>query len=142
VKTQEQIVKDTFIQYSDAFAKLDPKALVPFYYQPAILIDSNNIASFKSEAEILAVLTPLIEGLKKVGYDHSETDQLTAKLLSKNTALVSGIGTRLKKDGSKLGQFGFTYTLRKTDTDWKIIAGIIHETETALQLEGKGFYGS
>ncbi len=134
MNTEEQIVKDAFIQYSDAFAKLDPNALLPFYHQPAILIDSERVFSVKSEAEILAILTPMIEGLKKVDYDHSETDQLSAKLLNKNTALVSGIGTRLKKDGSELGKFGFTYTMRKTDTDWKIIAGIIHDTETVLEL--------
>lgn len=77
----------------------------------------------------------MIAGLEKDNYDHSETDQLSTKLLSKNTALVSGIGTRLKKDGSELEKFGFTYTMRKTDTDWKIIAGIIHDTEAVLLVE-------
>lgn len=135
MNTEEQIVKDTFIKYSDSFAMLDPNVLLPFYHQPAILIDSERVFSVNNEAEIMAILTAIIDDLKKADYDHSETDNLTAKLLSKNTALVSGIGTRFKKDGSELGKFGFTYTMRKIDTDWKIIAGIIHDVETILELE-------
>ncbi len=132
---EKQCVKETFKQYSDSFALLDPQALVPFYHLPAILIDSKQVFSVNSEAEILGILTPMIEGLKHIGYTHSEITNLNAKLLSDNTALVSGIGIRFKKDGNELGKFGFTYTLRKTDQGWKIIAGIIHDTDKALSLE-------
>ena len=132
---EQQLVKDTFTQYSNAFAKLDPKALVPFYHKPAILIDPSRIFSVNSEEEILKILTPLIEDLKRLDYERSETTHLGAKLLSENTALVSGIGIRIKKDETELAKFGFTYTLRKADGEWKIIAGVIHNIETVLQLE-------
>ncbi len=60
------------------------------------------------------------------------------KMLSHNTAIVSGSATRFKRDEAtasevELERIGVAYTFRKDqDNVWKMIAGIIHDPETAI----------
>jgi hypothetical protein len=53
--------------------------------------------------------------------------------------IFSGSAIRWKKEGeteTELERFGFTYTLRRDEKDgiWKIITGITHDPDRAIDL--------
>jgi hypothetical protein len=54
--------------------------------------------------------------------------------MSEDIALVSVSRVRYKTDGSELEQLGETYTFRKTEKDWKIVAAMVHDPDTVLRL--------
>lgn len=139
--TDKDLVTDAFINYSKTFEKIvadnDPKDIIPFFHIPAILIaPEQDPVLLASETNIIVVFDKLIQQLKAAGFDHSKLNTISTKLLSPTEGLVSGTATRYKDKAEKniLQEFGFTYTLRKTDQEWKIIAGIIHDQTTALKF--------
>ena len=66
-------------------------------------------------ADVEALLTQVMEGLKARGYARSELMDLHVKQMNGNTALVSVSRVRYATDGRELERFGETYTLRKTE---------------------------
>ena len=78
-----------------------------------------------------------MDSLRERKFTRSELDvnNLSAKMLSENIAIVSGSAIRYKKDQPtdaevELERIGVTYTFRKVDdkdNPWKIICGIIHD---------------
>lgn len=130
--------KARFIEYLQAFNKLDANLIPSFFYLPSMLITPAIIAPpMTTIAEVEAVFTPFMADLKHRGFSKSELISLSEKQLSDNTVIFSGSAIRYKKDGeieTELEDLGFTYTLRLdyTDDTWKIIMGIIHDFETAI----------
>ena len=61
-------------------------------------------------ADVEALLTQVMEGLKARSYVRSELMDLHVKQMSGNTALVSFSRVRYATDGRELEQFGKTYT--------------------------------
>lgn len=137
-----EAVKAQFIEYSKVFNKLDPKLILPFFAVGSILITTGVVATMTTEQEVESVFTQFMGLLKKQNFTHSEldVDNLSAKMLSDNIAIVSGSAIRYKKDPKtgaevELEQIGVTYTFRKDKDDvWKIVSGIIHKPENAIAL--------
>lgn len=131
----ESAVLETFRDYTEAFRKLDPKALLPFYHYPALVIDKDEKPKILIHPIIgLIGLSGLMRDLRKKGYGYSKLHELSAKQVSENVAIVSGTAARHRKDDTEIEKIGFTYTLRKSSKAWKIVVGIIHDTETFLTL--------
>ena len=131
----ESTVIETFRDYTEAFRKLDPKALLPFYHYPALVIDKDKGPKILIHPIIGFIgFSNVLRDLRKQGYGYSKLHELSAKQLSKNVVIVSGTATRCRKDDTKIEDIGFTYTLQKTLKGWKIVVGIIHNTETFLTL--------
>lgn len=55
---------------------------------------------------------------------------LQVNQLSDNQGLVVGVAKRFNQADEEMEHFGFTYTLREVEGNWKIIAGVLHEPET------------
>ena len=53
-------------------------------------------------------------------------------ILAPNVAVVSGRGVRYMADGSVMGEFGWTYTLLKNDTGWRMVSIYSHDPKKAL----------
>lgn len=135
-------VTNTFLQYSQTFEKLvaenNPSLILPFLHLPSILIaPGQEPVLMTSEEAVKQVFSQLIKQLKDYGFDHSKLNSLSTKILSDKEGMVSGTATRYKnkEETEILQEFGFTYTLRNTGSEWKIIMGIIHDTETALNFD-------
>ena len=132
--------KTKFIEYLQAFNKLNPSLIPPFFYLPSLLITPKIVASpMIAEEEVKAVFTPFMADLKHQGFSKSELLSLSEKILRETIAIFSGSAIRYKKEGeteTELEKLGFTYTLRldNKDNTWKIIVGIIHAPESAIAL--------
>jgi hypothetical protein len=53
-------------------------------------------------------------------------------ILAPNVAVVSGKGVRYMADGSVMGEFGWTYTLLKNDSGWRMVSIYSHDPKKAL----------
>ncbi|GAB4385138.1 MAG: hypothetical protein Kow00121_49710 [Elainellaceae cyanobacterium] len=131
-----QAVLNTFQEYATTFEDLNPFAVLRFYHYPAILISREKAAAIKNRLEALLTLTLVMHDLKQRGYDHGKTPSLSVRQVADNLAIVSGTVIRYKKDRHEkddtvLEQLGLTYTFRKVNKDWKIIAGILHNNITS-----------
>ncbi|GBF79474.1 DUF6841 family protein [Aphanothece sacrum] len=126
---QVEQVRKTIEEYNEAFAKLKPSILFPFYHYPSILITQETAVSINNKLKLWIVFTKIVGDLKKQNYGKSQTSPLNIKLLSDNLAVVSAVATRYTKDNQLLTSFGFTYTMRKVEDRWKIIVGTIHDVD-------------
>ena len=53
-------------------------------------------------------------------------------ILAPNVAVVSGRGVRYLADGKVMGEFGWTYTLLKNATGWRMVSIYSHDAKKAL----------
>lgn len=129
MKNEPSEVLKTFNQYGEAFSMLKPRALLPFYHYPSMLISHDKSVVIKNGFEAWLVFTKLMADLKKQNFARSEIheENTKVKFLSDNLATIPGTATRYRKDGTILESFDFTYTMRKVSDSWKIIVGIIHD---------------
>lgn len=151
VKNEIEAVKTQFIKYSDVFNDLKPESMPPFFHQGSILITTQLVATMKNANEIQGVFTQFMDALRLKKFTRSELDvnNLHAKMLSENIAIVSGSAIRYKQDADaevELERIGITYTfckdipeataatLEPKDGVWKIVSGIIHQPENAIAL--------
>jgi hypothetical protein len=84
-------------------------------------------------ADVEALFTQVMAGLKARSYARSELTGLHVKQMSENSALVSVSRVRYKTDGQELERLGETYALRKIDDGWKIVVAMIHDPDTVLR---------
>jgi hypothetical protein len=77
----------------------------------------------------------LMESLKARGFSRSEVADMRVNQMSENIALVSVRRIRYKTDGSELERLGETYTFRKIDNDWKVLAAMVHDPEVILRTD-------
>ena len=146
-----EVVKAQFVEYSEVFNELKPELMPPFFHQGSILITTPLVATMKNAIEIQGVFTQFMNALRDKKFTRSELDvnNLQAKMLSENLAIVSGSAIRYKKDTDvevELERIGITYTFCKdipeatvktqepNDGVWKIVSGIIHRPENAIAL--------
>lgn len=131
-------VKAQFIEYSKIFNKLDPKLIPPFFHLPSMLMTTSIPPKVMTTTiEVEGIFTIFMGSLRKQNFTRSELDMnnLSAKMLSENTTIVSCSAIRYQKDQTmdaevELERIGVTYTFRKTDeqdNSWKIVCGIIHD---------------
>ena len=130
MKYETSEVLETFNQYGKAFSILKPRALLPFYSYPSMLISYDKSVVMKNRLEGWLVFTKLISDLRRQKYDRSEIRDLKVKFLSDDLAIITGAATRYRIDDRELESFDFTYTMRKVSDRWKIIVGIIHDLGT------------
>lgn len=130
----------TFTEYSTAFGKLDPELIPTYFHLPAMLMNAEIVAPMTDTQDVKNVFTKLFEKLKHDNFKGSKLDSLKIYEVSQNQAIVTGVATRYREDGSVLEHFGLTYTFRNTDQGWKIIVGVLHDpnefsASTPLKLE-------
>jgi hypothetical protein len=53
-------------------------------------------------------------------------------ILAPNVAIVSGRGVRYLTDGSVMGEYGWTYTLIKNATGWRMVSIYSHDPKKAV----------
>jgi 3-oxoadipate enol-lactonase len=131
VENQLDPILKTFISYIKAFNLLEPTTVLPFFYLPAMLITSKEVAVMEKPIEVLGVFAILMDDLKHKNFKESQiVGSLEVKQLSDNQGQVVGVAKRFNQSDEEIEHFGFTYTMRKVEDRWKIIAGILYEPET------------
>ncbi len=139
MQNQLDAILNTFVAYIQAFNSLEPTKVLPFFHLPAMLITSQEIAVMEKPIEVLGVFAILMDDLKHKNFKESKiVGSLEVKQLSDNQGQVVGVAKRFVGEASlkenradtEIEHFGFTYTLRKVEDKWKIIAGILYEPKT------------
>jgi ketosteroid isomerase-like protein len=130
---EEEAITQTFTNYIQTFQTIDPHATLPYFHLPCIFIPPQGVRVLATAADVEALLTQVMEGLKARSYARSELTDLHVHQMSENTALVSVSRVRYKSDGQELERLGETYTLRRTDDGWKIAVAMIHDPDTVLR---------
>jgi len=74
------------------------------------------------------------KALTSKGYGRSQMPmgQRNVCILAPNVAVVSGRGVRYLTDGSVMAEFGWTYTLLKNDSGWRMVSIYSHDPKKAL----------
>jgi ketosteroid isomerase-like protein len=130
---QEQTITQTFTDYMQRFQTLDPHATLPYFHAPCMFIPPQGVRVLATAADVEALLTQVMEGLKARGYARSEVMDLHVKQMSGNTAFVSVSRVRYATDGRELERVEETYTLRRTEGGWKIALAMIHDPDTIFR---------
>jgi NTF2-like protein (DUF6841) len=131
---EEEAITQTFTNYVQRFQTLDPHATLPYFHVPFMFITPQGVRVLATAADVEALLTQVMEGLKARSYARSELMDLHVKQMSGNIALVSVSRVRYTTDGEELERLGETYTLRRTEGPWKIAVAMIHDPDTTLRL--------
>ena len=130
---EEEAITQTFTKYIQTFQTLGPHATLPYFHVPCMFIPPQGVRVLATAADVEALLTQVMEGLKARSYARSELTDLHVHQMSENTALVSVSRVRYKSDGQELERLGETYTLRRTEGGWKIAVAMIHDPDTILR---------
>jgi ketosteroid isomerase-like protein len=129
----EEAITQTFTNYIQTFQTLDPRATLPYFHVPCMFIPPQGVRVLVTAPDVEALLTEVMEGLKARSYARSELMDLHVKQMSGNTALVSVSRVRYTTDGRELERLGETYTLRRTESGWKIAVAMIHDPDTVVR---------
>jgi pimeloyl-ACP methyl ester carboxylesterase len=127
MKDQTLDIQTTFGAYAKAFNTLEPTEVEPFFNKPSMLMTSNEYVVMTHSEAVLGVFEKLMNSLKAKNFKESKVLSLQTKQLSDNQGLVVGAAKRFDTEGKEIEHFGFTYTLRKVGSDWKIIVGVLHD---------------
>ena len=130
---EDEAITQTFTKYIQTFQTLGPHATLPYFHVPCMFIPPQGVRVLATAADVEALLTQVMEGLKARSYARSELTDLHVHQMSENTALVSVSRVRYKSDGQELERLGETYTLRRTEGGWKIAVAMIHDPDTILR---------
>lgn len=67
------------------------------------------------------------------GYGRSNMPERNICVLNTSAVIVSGRGVRYTKDEDIFGEYGWTYTVLKTDDGWRIVSIVGHDPELAVR---------
>jgi ketosteroid isomerase-like protein len=130
----ENTIAQTYSNYVQAFQTLDRRAVLPYCHVPCMFVSPQGVRIMETPSEVESLFNRVMEGLKARGFAQSRLTDFEVKQMSEDIALVSVSRVRYKTDGSELEQLGETYTFRKTEKDWKIVAAMVHDPDTVLRL--------
>lgn len=133
--SDSQAVIKVMHAYEDAWSRHDARAIADFYYEPAIRVSPGGPTVRATRAMQETFFAGFLPALVQQGYATSAWEHLEVRLLDKNTAIASGVVVRHREDGSVFQRQGVTYTLWRTEQDWKIFLSATHSPSTALRFE-------
>lgn len=122
---------DTLREYVEAFATLDPEAIVPFYHLPCMFIAPFGI-SFAADADaVRRTASALIEHARSQRYRRTEFLGLHMQELAANLVSFSGVFVRFNAKDDEIGRFGFFYIMRNEGAGWRIVVAVAHDPPKA-----------
>jgi hypothetical protein len=79
---EEEAITQTFTDYIQTFQTLDPHATLPYFHVPCMFIPPQGVRILVTAADVEALLTQVMEGLKARSYARSEVTDLHVKQMS------------------------------------------------------------
>jgi hypothetical protein len=103
-----------FGEYLDAFAacgrgERGTASLLDYYGVPLLLTTDNGIFVLTSNDQVVAAMQQQIDGMRAVGYHHSEIVGSEVAVLNDTSALYRGTFSRQKSDGEEISRLTATY---------------------------------
>jgi hypothetical protein len=118
-----------------AFSDADLSRWLSFFHSTYMVMAPEGVIVPSSENEALTLLRPRMETLRARGYERSELNRATVKVLSPATALASVEWVRRKANNEELERLGGTYAFFKSKDDWKIVMVTVHPSTTVVELK-------
>jgi ketosteroid isomerase-like protein len=134
VEDEAEVIAQTYLDYFEAFQKLDPDAILPYYDMPCMILSSDALLAVAGIDQARDLFAGMMKGLAARSYGRSEWTRLGLKQLGASAAVLSAVVIRYRTDGAELERFGATYTMRKTDAGWKIVMLTVHDAGGVLDL--------
>ena len=92
-----------------------------------------NGTALETRAEVRQWVVDAHARLDAQGYGRSAMPDRNICVLSSGAAMVSGRGVRYRKDGRVFGEYGWTYTVVRTDNGWRIVSIFGHDPSLAVR---------
>ena len=86
---EKEAITEAFRSYVQAFQTLDPHAKARYFHLPCMFVPPQGVRVLLTAADVEALLTQVMAGLKAQGYARSELSDLHVNPMSGNTALVT-----------------------------------------------------
>jgi limonene-1,2-epoxide hydrolase len=115
--------------YFNAFQTLDPRAVLPYFHVPGMLLSPRGVSVITTDAELEAMWARVMNDLRRRDYGRSTLTDLRVEPLSDTIALLSVRVTRYRTHGTELERIGVTYTLLRVGEAWKIVLTTIHDPD-------------
>ena len=115
--------------YFDAFQTLDPRAVLPYFHVPGMLLSPRGVSVVTTDAELEAMWAKVMDDLRSRDYGRSTLTDLRVEPLTAGIALLSARVTRYRTDGTELERIGVTYTLLRVGDAWKIVLTTIYDPD-------------
>jgi hypothetical protein len=78
-------------------------------------------------------LDAAMKAMRAAGYARSEMPDPVISMLNDTAAVVSGIVTRLRADGTTLETLGTMYLVGKTAAGWRILSVVAHDAQQVVR---------
>lgn len=117
-----------FKLYTQAFGALDARAVARHFHEPALLITPKDVIPLPTAAAVEETYARIMGELPP---DYVRTDfrGLSERRLGDDLALVTGNGSWKNASNDDIMPFGMTYTLKRTNDTWLIVAAAIHAAD-------------
>lgn len=92
-----------------------------------------NGTALATRAEVRQWVVDAYARLEAQGYGWSAMPDRNICVLTSAAAVVSGRGVRYRTDGSVFGEYGWTYTVVRTDDGWRIVSIFGHDAALAVR---------
>lgn len=128
-RNEESEAVQAFRRYAEAFQTLDPRSVVRYFNEPALMITPQRVQVLDSAAAVEQAYRPVMAELQAKGFARTEFSPLVERRLGGDLAIVSCTGTWKSALGQDLARFGMTYTLRRVVDKWRLVVLTIHPPE-------------
>jgi hypothetical protein len=116
-------------QYWELFSAGRIDQLVERIYHPSGQLSNQGHSSIE---QLKAAFPSSRKALLAAGYGRSQMPVRNVCILGPTVAVVSGRGFRYLADGRVMGEYGWTYTLIKDATGWRMVSIYSHDPSKAL----------
>ena len=121
-------------QYTAWFASGNAEAIASSVYRaPVLWLADNEVTVLRSPEDVRQRFELGVRFLAAEGYARSEWPVRNTCVLGENAAVVSGRFIRYKSDGTRIGEYGGTYTLAKTPDGWRIVSIALHAPDRVIR---------
>jgi hypothetical protein len=132
--SDEDSIRRMFNAYVEAFQALEPRSVAIYLDAPFMFIGPQGVRVLRDFAEIESFLAGIMAQLRAQDYARSTIADIRVNRMSASNALVSVRRARYRTDGSELEKLGETYTLRKVEGNWRIVAAMVHDPGAIVAL--------
>ena len=133
--TIDKEVRQFMQSYLSTFDKGYSRDVANYYANSMLMLAPNgDLRSFDTPKVIRRTVKKWKRYLLHNGFESSRWVDLNVRSLSDSTALVSTVFERLNSKGEVFQRGGATYTLRRSEGDWKIWLIHIHDPHKAFSF--------
>lgn len=124
---QEAEIRQTMTAYFDAFHRSDSDTYADQWIYPACVWSHGEWWQIPDRATCAATNAAYEQEARSQGMAGGRILDMQVRSLGETSALVSGVFSRLRDDGSLIGTVEASYVVVRTDRGWKVAVCVMKE---------------